>query len=473
MKRGVRLQRMEFFLLLSILLIIASIIITIFHLRQKRDATDWVIHTYNVIQIGNDVYEQLLEIENDRILFYVKGDTSARRYYYSARQKLQHDIEQLRTLVKLPEAVTIINQEIMPLIQERFNRDKADSASLRIRNRQSAFPYQADQNLMHKVQLAFQKLDALESATLAQRQADLDNIYTFSNVFLLISFGLIAMTTLIAWGGLRARQKEIGHLVESLREWNLLLENKVDDRTKKISSINQELLALNQEKDNFIGIVSHDLKSPITGIQNLTQLMKAQSKSAEHEYLDLILESCQHMQVLITEILDVNRIDQGLQTIAPKIVSVAELVGRLQKYYELIAREKQITLSIQLANPEIVCYTDESILYQVLSNLISNAIKFSKPASQVELIVSEKLPDILFTVKDFGPGIAPEEVPLLFKKFQKLRARPTHGESSTGLGLFIVNRLVQLLGGKVVVESIPNQQTSFTVSIPRQKETAA
>ena len=92
---------------------------------------------------------------------------------------------------------------------------------------------------------------------------------------------------------------------------------------------------------------------------------------------------------------------------------------------------------------------------------------------RVELVVSIQTPHMLFEVKDNGPGIEPNEMPLLFRKFQKLKSRPTKGESSTGLGLFIVNKYVQKLKGRLEVESVPNQQTSFKVYIPLQKETAA
>lgn len=467
MKVGGRLRQMEIFLGLSVALIIASIVVTVYHVRKKREATDLVIHTYNVIQLGNDVYAQLLEIENDRIQYFVKGDTSARKPILVAKEKLKKDIDSLLSLVRMPQAIALVNERIIPLINERWNSDRMDFLE-KFSDQNGQFPYLTDQKLMNEVQEAFQKLDALESEALVQRQADLDRIYDFSSIFLLISFGLIGITSVLAWLGLRSREKEIDYLVDSLKEWNLSLEKKVDERTKEISSINEELVSINAEKDNFIGIVSHDLKSPITGIQGLVRLMNMKSRPAEEqEYLSLILESCGHMQGLITDILDVNRLDQGLQAIAPKKVSISALVSHLKKQYALIAQEKQITLLINLPEGELVCNSDESILYQVLSNLISNAIKFSKLNNRVELNVSQQASEILFEIKDFGPGIEPQEIPLLFKKFQKLKARPTRGENSTGLGLFIVDRLVHLLKGRIEVKSIPHQQTSFTVYIPQ------
>ena len=474
MKMFGNLERMEIFILLSIILIAASIVITIYHVKQKREATDLVIHTYKVIQTGNDVYAQLLEIENDRILIYVKKDTSAQQSYSIAKQKLQRDIVQLRDLIKIPSAIAVINEQVIPLIKERFRSDNVDSTIFRSRKFNEPFPYEADKKLMSDVQKAFQQLDLIENSALVDRQANLDRKFDFSNIFLLISFGLIGVTTIIAWISLRARQKEINYLVASLKEWNLSLERKVDERTSEILAVNDELINTNEEKDNFIGIVSHDLKSPITGIQNLVHLMNAQKKAeSENEYLSLILESCQHMQNLISEILDVNRIDQGMLSCAPKQISVPQLVARLQKYYDVVAREKQIELRIKMPDGVPICFSDDALLYQTLDNLISNAIKFSRPMGRVELVVSIQTPHMLFEVKDNGPGIEPNEMPLLFRKFQKLKSRPTKGESSTGLGLFIVNKYVQKLKGRLEVESVPNQQTSFKVYIPLQKETAA
>lgn len=467
MKVAGRLRQMEVFLGLSLAFIIASITITVFHVRKKREATDLVIHTYSVIQLGNDIYAQLLEIENDRIQYFVNGDTAARIPILKAKEKLQSDIEQLQSLVKMPQAIAIVNERIIPLINERWNSERMDFLE-KFSDPNGEFPYLTDQKLMNDVQEAFQKLDALETAVLVERQADLDRIYEFSSIFLLISFGLIGITSAIAWKSLRTKQKEIDHLVYSLNEWNLSLERKVEERTREISAINEELLSLNQEKDNFIGIVSHDLKSPITGIQNLAHLMKAQRKSnSEIEYLNLILESCHHMQTLIAEILDVNRIDQGLQSFAPKYISVADLITRLKKYYDVLANEKQIMLQIQQIEANLKIFSDDAVIYQILGNLLSNAIKFSKPFSKVELNIDRQASFVMFEIKDYGPGIGLDEMPLLFRKFQKLKARPTRGESSTGLGLFIVHRLVHLLKGRVEVNSIPNQETSFKVYIPQ------
>jgi signal transduction histidine kinase len=190
------------------------------------------------------------------------------------------------------------------------------------------------------------------------------------------------------------------------------------------------------------------------------------ASSGQQEYLDLILESCQQIQHMIAEILDVNRIDKDLQSVLTKKISASKLMNKLQKYFEVLAREKQISLHFDLPEKEVLCTTDEAILYQILSNLLSNAIKFSKPGSSVEIRIIQNSPFIVFEVTDHGPGIEEVELPLLFKKFQKLKARPTNDESSTGLGLFIVNRLVTLLKGNVGVISVPNQHTTFTVSIP-------
>jgi signal transduction histidine kinase len=464
MKFGERLQRMEYFLLLSVALIIASIVITIFHVRQKREATDLVIHTYNVIQEGNEIYTELLKRENDRVRYYVIGDTTIGKSFNEETQKLLNDLEQLKRTVELPEAIALVDNRIVPLINEKLNQEKIDLNNSKI---PLDLSYQADQGLMNQIHDAFQKLESIKRSALVERQANLDRIYDFSNVFLLISFGLIGVATVIAWASLRSRQKEINHLVASLKEWNLSLEHKVEERTKEISAINEELLAINNEKDNFIGIVSHDLKSPITGIQNLVQLMKTQGASdIQQEYFELILESCSQMQYLISEILDVNRIEQGLQSVLTKKISVSELLTRIRKYFEVVTRDKNINLNFQLSENDILCTTDDALLFQILSNLISNAIKFSKSGSQVDLSVSKQSPNVVFEVTDYGPGIGDDEIPLLFKKFQKLKTRPTQGEGSTGLGLFIVNRLVQLLGGNVHVKSIPHQKTTFTVQIP-------
>jgi signal transduction histidine kinase/ActR/RegA family two-component response regulator len=240
---------------------------------------------------------------------------------------------------------------------------------------------------------------------------------------------------------------------------------------RELLELNAQLVRLNQEKNEFLGIAAHDLKNPLSGILNAAKLMQEiadEILAAEiREYAGMISENSRQMVDLITNLLDVNQIESGKISVKLEAVDLANSAEKLLKNYQGRAEAKNIRLHFETHAKQTQIMADKNILRQVLDNLISNAIKYS-PADRevfVRIVASDKT--VRCEVQDQGPGLSIEDQQKLFGKFTRLTARPTAGEHSTGLGLFIVKKMAEAMHGQVWCESTEGQGACFTVEFPQ------
>jgi PAS domain S-box-containing protein len=242
-----------------------------------------------------------------------------------------------------------------------------------------------------------------------------------------------------------------------------------EEAEKKLIDFNQRLQALNEEKNSFLGAAAHDLKSPLNGVLGLIQLFKRKTDNLtieQQEYLRYVEQSCTSMKMMITNLLDINRIEQGTNMLSPAHFSLRSLLQQQMKLFKEASDRKNIAMVLEDNHDEIFMYSDPALVERISDNLISNALKFSFPKGSVWITVTQANSHVTLQVKDRGPGISKDEIGLLFNKFKKLTPRPTAGESSTGLGLSIVKELVQLLRGRIYVDSEEKVGTTFIVELP-------
>ncbi len=236
----------------------------------------------------------------------------------------------------------------------------------------------------------------------------------------------------------------------------------------RLQEANTHLTNLNDEKNRFIGITTHDLKSPLNSMTGLIQLIKLSGLTQDQrQYVDMIDGAILRMKNLITKLLDLNRIEQSAVLVQRQSVSLPDLMVRLQESFTPSARKKGIALKIENDAGPVVIDTDPMLLGQVLDNLVSNAIKFSPKGKTVRVRLEQDPSLIRFKVIDEGPGIRPDELPRLFGAFQQLSAQPTDGETSTGLGLSIVKGFAESLGGSINVESKVGVGSTFIFALSR------
>jgi len=251
-----------------------------------------------------------------------------------------------------------------------------------------------------------------------------------------------------------------------LQSEDLIRANKdISNQKKKIEKSNKELLELNSEKNHLIGILAHDLRNPLTSSLAIANNLSTNSpglEKEEKESLGFLVNSLNRMFDMISKILDIRKIEEKKINMKCEKADLGTIVNDVFKNMLEIAQQKNIRLNLE--NRKAFGIVDRNYLTQVFENLLSNAIKFSPKDREVWISVQEENGEILVNFVDEGPGIKKSEMDKLFEKFQKLSARPTGGEDSTGLGLSIVKKYVDVMGGRVWCESQPGKGARFTVA---------
>lgn len=221
-------------------------------------------------------------------------------------------------------------------------------------------------------------------------------------------------------------------------------------------------------KTEMLGIAAHDLRNPMSSILGFADLIRSENESLENarRHAGIIVNAAQRTLRLLTDLLESAALDTGRVELRLTTLDFSELVGEAIDRQRSRAGAKEQQIEFSGAHNALV-RADGDRLHQILDNLLSNAIKFSPKGSRIEVRVVNTESEVRAEVRDSGPGFRDEDRVLLFKRFQRLSARPTAGESSTGLGLSIVRDLVQMHGGIVRAESPGDQQGSvFSVSLP-------
>jgi PAS domain S-box-containing protein len=279
---------------------------------------------------------------------------------------------------------------------------------------------------------------------------------------------------------------------QKIRTTNKVLEQKVLDRTESLYQVNAALHKLNEEKNDIINLVSHDLKNPIGTIQGFAEMLALDYSDDDQLRLIAhhIMRTSTQMFELVNNLLSLNAIESGATTIHPVTVNVAPILQALSEIYATSAARKDIKIEMHIPKPCICAHADEIAVHQVLENLLSNAVKYSPIGGTVRIHVfsvnGRNLPHIeqdvrctglplsravtpnsvLIAVQDEGEGVQPQDMPFLFTKFRKLSAQPTGGETSSGLGLSIVKRQMESMNGRVWCESEAGKGATFFVEFP-------
>ncbi|MEO9483681.1 MAG: tetratricopeptide repeat-containing sensor histidine kinase [Ekhidna sp.] len=231
----------------------------------------------------------------------------------------------------------------------------------------------------------------------------------------------------------------------------------------EIQSRNESLSALNEEKNNLISVVAHDLQNPLSGIIGAVDLLdNKELEEDQKKLMGLIKISSSRMLKMITDILNVEAIEKSAESMNIESYNLSEAVTAVCDSFSKQADAKQISINASIAS-DIQALVDERYAVQIIENLVSNAIKFSPEGKQVEVKLSADSGKATLVVSDEGPGLNDADKAKLFQRFQRLSAKPTGNESSTGLGLSIVKQLVEKMGGAVRCESELGKGASFFV----------
>jgi PAS domain S-box-containing protein len=228
----------------------------------------------------------------------------------------------------------------------------------------------------------------------------------------------------------------------------------------------KKIEALALEKDRLMGVLAHDIRNPLTVIQAFAALLQRNPDPSVRELVEPILRKTKLAWALVDDLLDAQTIENGTVHLNIQDVDVKVVLQEALSNYLGQAHEKQIELSLLALSPNVRLYSDPIRLEEMFNNLISNAIHYSPPQTKVTVQLQAYAKGVEVKVSDQGLGISAEDQEKLFQAFGQTSNRPTAGESSHGLGLYIVKKLVDLFAGTISVESQPGQGTTFCVRFP-------
>ncbi|MDA0674638.1 MAG: ATP-binding protein [Cyanobacteria bacterium] len=270
----------------------------------------------------------------------------------------------------------------------------------------------------------------------------------------------------------QAAQAQLQATNTLLRQQNQALE----EHRRQIQRQNVELMRASRLKSEFLATFSHELRTPLNAIIGFSQLLTRRRQTTwddkQLEMVRRIHSNGKNLLTLLNEILDFSKLDAGRLELSPKPMDVAALAEATVAEMRSLAEQKALTLTLTLDLADALVTNDPTRLRQVLTNLISNAIKFTD-IGYVAVTFTAPTPDtLLLTVTDTGIGIAPEALTSIFEAFRQVDQTQTRRHTGTGLGLAIVDSLVTLMGGTITVDSEHQQGTTFQVSIPRHVSAA-
>ena len=242
---------------------------------------------------------------------------------------------------------------------------------------------------------------------------------------------------------------------------------------RELMDQNQKLLIINEQKNQFLGIVAHDLRNPLSGIVLAAQMIEGED-NLERIRKDArnISREGMDMSLLIGRFLDVVAIESGKVLPEFETLDPVKILKHVSARHEATAKAKELQMEMVFPDSGLNVWADLKFFKEVLDNLISNAVKYSPRGKTITLRLEVAKDEVIFSVEDQGPGLTEEDRKRLFGRFAVLSARPTGGEKSTGLGLSIVKHMVDAMSGRIWVDSEPEKGAAFRVALPTSSASA-
>ncbi len=238
---------------------------------------------------------------------------------------------------------------------------------------------------------------------------------------------------------------------------------------KRLVEAHDRLRELDRQKDRFMGMAAHDLRNPLGYIITMTEMLTDENFAHLHEKQDQYLETMRQtaitMQNMVNDLLDVASIRSGTLKIKKRPASIIKVIKNSIRLLEQAAHNKEIKITTKFTTDTEFLFDPERI-GQLVDNLLSNAIKFSPPGSEILVSANQGEHLVQVNVADQGPGLTDKDQQHLFGEFQPLSAKPTGNEKSTGLGLTIASKIIEVHAGTIQADNLPEGGACFSFTLP-------
>lgn len=278
----------------------------------------------------------------------------------------------------------------------------------------------------------------------------------------------------------------VDEVVEILKEsQELILTNRqlrqhqaeLERATTQLRQANEQMVRTDRLKDDFLTTVTHELRTPITSIKALSEILQDNPEldmEQRDQFLSTIIRESDRLTRLISQVLDLEKYESGKHFLRTESVQLGEVIREAVESVHQLALEKDVQLEVSLTEPLPPLQADRDKLMQVLINLLSNAIKYTERGKGlIQILLHRSGDQYVLTVADNGPGIASDYQQLIFDKFYQAENQTIRKPKGSGLGLAITKKIIELHHGSISVESQPGSGARFTVQIPLLKEVRA
>lgn len=395
------------------------------------------------IFLGQDAFFQLRE------LYEIMADTSELAENYKGALAYFRSFKEISDNQTRTET-----SERLETLRQQYDEERKEREIIELRQANEAKVFALEKQEM---------LNSYQEDMLSLQQAQLRREAFLRNAMIAV-LAVLFLSVVLLVVKFRSERQAKAHAEKLNRE--LLMREEALRRT------NLDLTKANQEKDDLLGIVSHDLKNPIAAIQGIADLLLEDMPVAAtddfREMVGMVRETTVRMFSVVSDLLDSYRMGSSAEESERKreTFDFAALCASSGELWEKRMSEKGQTLAIQLPDHPVAFYGERTFAIQIIDNLLSNAIKYTPLNRKIDLSLKATGGIVELRISDEGPGIPKEELPRLFQKFAKLSPQPTGGEHSTGIGLSIVHRRVEDLGGKISCESERGKGSTFIVTLP-------
>jgi len=245
-------------------------------------------------------------------------------------------------------------------------------------------------------------------------------------------------------------------------------DDEIGQLAKSFNQMADELKSLDDMRRSFVANASHEMKAPLASMRGFLEAILDGSVPAgeQQEYMTIVLDETKRLSGLVTNLLDLSKIESGNFPMFKKAFDVNELIRRTLITFETRIEEKRLNIEADFEEDSCAVYADPDHITQVLRNLVDNAIKFTPEGGTVSVKTGIKENKASISVADTGKGIPKEDLNQIWERFYKVEKAHTPGSEGTGLGLSIVKKIIEQHGEEITVESEPGKGTKFTFQLP-------
>jgi len=450
------------------ILVFGALVAQIVYQQQKLlDAHHWVVHTLQVQDAGSKLVVEVLE-----------GSTAVRGYLLTANPSFLVGYHRLASVLPglLAEFSELLKdnpeqqrhlQTLLPVLQQRlqFNQLLVEThAQANATDKLTLINDSEQINLRIKELVA--NIRAEENRLLSEREARMQQNAFWTVVWNLVMVSILAVIAVFLAWSLRRQWQQRQQLLEELA----LLNGELENRNANLAAANLAISEADRLKTEFLSAMSHELRTPLNSIIGFAGILRMGIAGAltdeQKKQLGMVNDSAQHLLHLINDLLDLSRIESGRAELSDDQFDLSDVVTETLAVVAPLADKKQLLLQNHCLNMSMPMVSDRRKAYQILLNLVNNAVKFSDHGT-IEISAQEGEDYWQLCVSDQGIGIKAENLPTLFQAFHQIDGSARRVYEGTGLGLYLSKKLVEMLGGQIFVSSELGKGSRFCFTLPK------